>query len=497
VGDIVGEAGRACRMENRKRARRPISEIDFDGLPSPHFDPLLKRNKKMYHNLLKDLSSRGLLLATLAPSEQAGLFFAKQADSDKMRMIVDARPADAWFGAPPSAQLLSCEGFGRVEIQLPGGIAVESKEVEALLVDFELLLGMADVEDCCYRMRTPLSRAKFFALPAAPAHALGLEGQELEGAKLGADAPVYPCIGALPTGFSWPLFLAQGANEERAPRSDPWPGGDAALSERALMGDRGPPFVMEVGPGQRGRACVCVDNAGALTPSESLAAGAFENWAGLFEAAGLELHVGTVSSGACEALGAKIDLELMRSGVSDGRFWKVHLRLGGLLARGRATGLALEMVLGHCTFCGLAFRGPLSCGRASYRFAPRRYLQAARLRAEVVKEIEMFRGLLVLKVQDWRRPWNCCALKTDASESGRGMAQSFWPRKVVEQVGRLPERVRFRSAQGRPARGSVLAVASPALDSSGVLRVFDEEKGPDPLASDLLFSWELDPEFAE
>eukprot|EP00959_Pyramimonas_sp_CCMP1952_P391875 8212112-Pyramimonas_sp.AAC.1 len=77
------------------------------------------------------------------------------------------------------------------------------------------------------------------------------------------------------------------------------------------------------------------------------------------------------------------------------------------------------------------------------------------------------------------------------------MAQSFWPRKVVEQVGRLPERVRFRSAQGRPARGSVLAVASPALDSSGVLRVFDEEKGPDPLASDLLFSWELDPEFAE
>eukprot|EP00959_Pyramimonas_sp_CCMP1952_P338185 7082251-Pyramimonas_sp.AAC.1 len=39
----------------------------------------------------------------------------------------------------------------------------------------------------------------------------------------------------------------------------------------------------------------------------------------------------------------------MRSGVSEGRFWKVHLGPGGLLARGRATGRALEMVLGQCT----------------------------------------------------------------------------------------------------------------------------------------------------
>ncbi|CAK0879800.1 unnamed protein product [Prorocentrum cordatum] len=337
--DVVGEAGRPYLKGDQKRMRRPINAIDFDSLPTPYFDPLLKRNQNMYHNCSRE------------------------------------------------------------------GIAVDSKEAEALLGDFKLFLGMTDVKDCFYWMRIPLSLAKFFALPAAPAHVSGLEGQGLEGAKLGADAPVYPA-----------------------------PGRDAALSGRALMKDRGPPLAIEVGPGQRGGACVYVDNAGALAPSESLATGALENWTGHFE-----------------ALGTKLDLELMRSGVSDGRIWKVCVGLGGLLARGRATGRALEMVLGHRAFCGLALRGPRSSQHASCRFGQRHYLEAARLWAEVVKEIKMFCGLLALMVQDWWRPWNYCVLQTDASESGWGMAQSFWPRKVVEQVGRLPERARFRSAQGRAA----------------------------------------------
>ncbi|CAK0871913.1 unnamed protein product [Prorocentrum cordatum] len=497
VDDIVGEAGRTYLKENQKRMRRPIEEIDFDSLPTPYFDPLLKRNKKMYHNFLKDLSSRGLLLATLSPAEQAGLFFVKKADSDKMRMIVDARRANAWFGVPPSVQLLSCEGFGRVEVKLPEGVAFGSARGEELLNGFKLFLGMTDVKDCFYRMRIPVSLAKFFSLPAAPAHVLGLEGHELEGTRLGCDTLVFPCIGALPMGFSWSLFLAQDANEERVVRSDPWPGGDMAVSERVLMSDRGPPLVVEVEPGLHGGAYVYVDNMGVLAPSEGLAKSALESWTGLFEGVGLDLHKSSVGSGACEALGTKLDLELMRSGVSDGRFWKVYLGLGGLLARGRATGRALEVVLGHCTFCGLALRGSLSCWHASYRFIQRHYLEPARLWAEVVKEIRMFRGLLTLMVQDWWRPWNCCVLQTDASESGWGMAQSFWPQHVVEQVGRLPERARFRSALGRPARESALAAANLARDSSGALCSFEGMKNPDSLASDPLSSWELDPGFAE
>ncbi|CAK0863884.1 unnamed protein product [Prorocentrum cordatum] len=374
VEDSVGEAGRTYLEENHKRMRRPIHEIDFDSLPTPYFDPLLKRNKKKYRSFLKDLTSRGLFLATLKPSEQAGFFFVKKSDGHKMRMIVGARRASAWFNVPPSVQLLSCEGFGRVEVRLPEGVTIGSARAEELLGKFRLFLGMTDVKGCFYRMRIPLSLAKFFSLPAAPAHVLGLAGG----------------------------------------------------------------------------AYVYVDNLGVITLSETIAQEARARLWGP---------------------STKLDLELMRSCVGDGRFWKVYVGLGVLLARGCATGRALEMLLGRCAFCGLALRGSLSCWRASYRFIQRRYLEPARLWPEVVKEVKMFRGLLVLMVQDWWRPWNHCVLQTDASEIGWGMAQSFWPLRVVEEVGGLPERARSRSEQARALsmgpkrlRGlSALVAREPAL----------------------------------
>eukprot|EP00959_Pyramimonas_sp_CCMP1952_P282354 5901519-Pyramimonas_sp.AAC.1 len=64
------------------------------------------------------------------------------------------------------------------------------------------------------------------------------------------------------------------------------------------------------------------------------------------------------------------------------------------------------------------------------------------------------------------------------------MAQSFWPLRVVEEVGGLPERARFRSAQGRPARESALAAASLAQDSSGVVRSIESVINEDPTEPD-------------
>eukprot|EP00959_Pyramimonas_sp_CCMP1952_P072786 1520931-Pyramimonas_sp.AAC.1 len=79
---------------------------------------------------------------------------------------------------------------------------------------------------------------------------------------------------------------------------------------------------MDVEPGRVGGAYVYVGNLGAITPSETIAQEVLDQWAGLFEGVGLDLHKSSVTSAACEALGAKLDLELMRSGVSDGRFWE-------------------------------------------------------------------------------------------------------------------------------------------------------------------------------
>ena len=122
-----------------------------------------------------------------------------------------------------------------------------------------------------------------------------------------------------------------------------------------------------------------MDKLGAFSSSEGLSSGALSGWSGPFEAVGLDLHKSSLTSGRCEALDTKLDCDLLRSGLSDARFWKVHLRLGGLLARGRAFGRAVEALLGHCACCGLALRGALSRWRTAYRFVQRRYLEVARL----------------------------------------------------------------------------------------------------------------------
>ena len=50
VEEIAGEEGRLFMKENQKRMRRSISENNFDAMPAPYCDPVLKRNKKVYCN---------------------------------------------------------------------------------------------------------------------------------------------------------------------------------------------------------------------------------------------------------------------------------------------------------------------------------------------------------------------------------------------------------------------------------------------------------------
>ena len=54
--------------------RRDPDEIEGVTLPQVFSDPVLKRNQKLYHSLVRDLKSRGVLSATLSPLEHVGMF---------------------------------------------------------------------------------------------------------------------------------------------------------------------------------------------------------------------------------------------------------------------------------------------------------------------------------------------------------------------------------------------------------------------------------------
>ena len=68
---------------------------------TPYFDPALKRSAKTYRHFIADLNRRGLPRWTRRPRCQVGLFFVEKDNGKRLRHILDARPANELFVAPP------------------------------------------------------------------------------------------------------------------------------------------------------------------------------------------------------------------------------------------------------------------------------------------------------------------------------------------------------------------------------------------------------------
>ena len=70
-----------------------------------------------------------------------------------MRLILDCRAANRHFVLPPSTELLSSEGFSRIEAELDEGV-----DLEAL----RMYLGIAHVKDCFHRMKLDGEICEYF-----------------------------------------------------------------------------------------------------------------------------------------------------------------------------------------------------------------------------------------------------------------------------------------------------------------------------------------------
>ena len=123
------------------RAGSPLPTV------TPYFDPALKRSAKTYRHFIVDLHRRGLVTWTCRPRCQVGLFFVEKDEGRKLRLILDARPANELFVQPPGVSLLSAEGLSRVEFALPDGMDPWGEEAQALLRGSSLHVGLADVKD--------------------------------------------------------------------------------------------------------------------------------------------------------------------------------------------------------------------------------------------------------------------------------------------------------------------------------------------------------------
>ena len=372
----------------------------------------------------------------------------------KLRLTTDVRLSNRRFKAAPGVHLMTSESFGRFEVCFEDNVFTSPEAISEVVT----FLGLSDVKDCFHRLRVPLWLARYFAWEAVPAKVVGLENSYVDGVCVKPLDAVYPCAGSLCQGFSWSLFFAQRANEHLC-RSVP------LLAQARLLHDRGQPLVIRIGvdSSEGDHFYVYVDNLGVIGLDKDRVSQAMEGRC-KFDGLGLDLHGSEISSGSVEALGCMVEGEKLRCRITPARLWKVHQAVEGRLRRKRCSGRALEIIVGHLTFCGLMSRMSLSILHSTHGFIRRFYDS---MWPSLIDELKAFRGILFMLVQDWSRPWNRLVSSSDASLVGFGVCQAWWPKEKVAEQGRRLERSRFRRVGPHSARESALQAAGFARSNGG------------------------------
>lgn len=178
----------------------------------PYWDPQLRADSGMYRRFVRKLHTAGYLTYTQHPKCFCGVFFVRKSD-DKIRMIIDARNTNRLFKEPPGVELLTADGFSRVELVVPEHLEPGTMEHEEYLTNTKIHMGLSDVKDCFHRLRQPRWLSEFFCFDGIPAKWVNMGGQTLDGVVLDADSIIYPAPGSLCMGFTWSLYFAQKINE--------------------------------------------------------------------------------------------------------------------------------------------------------------------------------------------------------------------------------------------------------------------------------------------
>ncbi|CAE7224534.1 unnamed protein product [Symbiodinium sp. CCMP2592] len=288
-------------------------------------------------------------------------------------------------------------------------------------------------------------------------------------------------------GFSWSLFFAQRISERLMSQVP-------SLLHSKLAVDKGDPMYFSDQVPNAAYHYVYVDNLGVLSRSRELVATGLAELTEIFNQKGLLLHTGEVGHDNIQTLGVSLDGANLTTSLTPERFHRVRQGVRGLLRRGRCSGKTLEIVVGHCTYCGLLHRGTLSVFHAVYKFIQRHYTDTVKLWPSVKVELRVFAGLMPFLISDWSRAWNDKVFISDASEEGFGICSATWPVDEVRKAGALKERLRFRRSGGHNARESALTAAGFVRDEiSGAWRA-SELSAEEYLDSS---GWEINQDFPE
>ncbi|CAK0815232.1 unnamed protein product, partial [Prorocentrum cordatum] len=399
----------SCKVWPKAEVLQQKQRVGFE---KPYSDPSL-RDPRRYAALARRLhEARAVDLVSDAALvvDEVGLFSVAK-KSGRQRLVVDARPATFWFGDPEGVLLAT---VALAVIELPDGAS--------------LWTASADIADAFYNAELPDAWRPYVALPPLDSWRLGRETAP----RQPHPQRLWPRLAVLPIGWPRALAICQRVSEAAADR--------AGLSVLSRIADR------RTGPCLgAGAHLVYVDNFAPLALDGDTADRLKDDMVTELRSEGLPLHEEGPAPLRAQVLGWVIDGARGAVTPSPRRAWRIILAARALLAMPKVS----------------AQQAPAAGCSAAHRFiakageAPRPWWPRAR------RELVWAMGVVPLAHADLRARWLGRVLCADASEWGRGVCEREMSGDVVERMGRIQERWRFRDPSAGAPREQLIEPLEP------------------------------------
>ena len=322
-----------------------------------------------------------------------GLFGVPK-DDGMIRLIIDARPANAVFKEPPKVNLPTPDLLTRLRVRS----------------DRLLFIAKIDVDNFYHRLAIPDWLQPYFALPAVRASDVGLAH------AVGSDV-VYPCCLTLPMGWTHSVFLAQAAHEhfidshttklrdaERLTRSDAH---NLCLVDELCY------------------TCY-IDDITIFSTNPAAANSAIDEYLERANAAHLKVKLSKLvrPTEVAESCGFFIDGREHTVGVAPLKLQRLCMETRVLLGRGCCSGEELQRLVGKWSWAVLARRPAFAVFNAVYRFCSIARERVFSIWPSVRREMEVICGLAPLLFTRLDVEWFSKAVATDASSTGMGVVSA-------------------------------------------------------------------------
>jgi reverse transcriptase-like protein len=353
-----------------------------------------------YYSLIHRLHLLGMVVFKREVRVVNGLF-AVVKDKDSLRLIIDARPANAVFTIPEHTELPTPDILAQLQ------------------TTSSFFAAKVDLDNFYHRLLLPQWMQPFFGLPPVPAHHFGFPD----------DGYVYPCCTTLPMGWSHSVFLAQSCHEHILNTSTPLQPSDRLTPSSDFRLDRS-------------RHQVYIDDLILVGADRQHLSELQQQYMTVMKDKNLPPKMTKVvepKEDGVECLGLMVDGRRRTVGMAVPKLQLLIRDTRHLLSKDLCTGDDMARVVGRWSWAILACRPAFSVFNSVYRFIQAAGRRLFTIWRTVRRELWTIIGLAPLLFSSVDSPWFDRILSTDASESGMGVVVARASDQEMDTVASLPK----------------------------------------------------------